>query len=147
MAYRSKYICDKRQRRTLLTSFCTTSQKQEQTTTPQLKERAIRDLVLIKAITAKDNPYPNSTTIKNAPVEAKILICSFTTVDRKIFSNDPLERPNLFSSDNINSPIWPDDTQHELSKVSPTEEEIFGLQTTASALHNKIQSMRKSDET
>ena len=47
--------------------FVQTHKKQGQTTTPQLKERAIHDLVLIKAITAKDNPYPDSTTIKTNP--------------------------------------------------------------------------------
>ena len=62
--------------------FVQPHKKQGQTSTPQLKERAIHDLVLIKAITAKDNPYPDSTTSKNAPPEAKILICSFTNEDR-----------------------------------------------------------------
>ena len=109
---------------------------------PQLKERAIHDLVLIKSITAKDNPYQDSTTIKTAPSEAKILKCSVTTEDRKMFWNDPMESTKLCFSENITSPILPDDTQHVLT---PTEEEMSNLQTTASALLDKIQSIRQHD--
>ena len=95
--------------------------------TPQLKERAIHDLVLIKAITAQDNPYPDSTIINTAPPEAKILMCSFNTEDRKIFLNDPQERPILFSSDNMTSRMSRDDAQPVLHINSPTEEEITNL--------------------
>ena len=117
--------------------------KQGQVSAPQLKERAIHDLVLIKSITAKDNPYQDSTTIKTAPSEAKILKCSVTTEDRKMFWNDPMESTKLGFSKNITSPISPDDTQHVLS---PTEEEISNLQQTAVALLEKIQSLRQNDE-
>ena len=80
--------------------------KQGQVATPQLKERAIHDLVLIKAITAKDNPYPDSTTIKTAPSEARVLKSSFTHEDRKMFWNDPMESPKLrFSEENKTCPI------------------------------------------
>ena len=120
--------------------FVQPHKKQGQSTTPQLKERAIHDLVLIKAITAQDNPYPDSTTIKTAPSEAKILKSSFNPEDRKIFWNDPKESPKFRYSENITSPILPDDTQHVLS-----EEEISNLQQTASALLDKIQSMREND--
>ena len=125
--------------------FVQPHKKQGQTTTPQLKERAIHDLVLIKAITAQDNPYPDSTTIKTAPSEAKVLKCSFTKEDRKLFANDPQERPNLFSSDKMTSRTSQDVTQPVLPIDSPTEEEIFNLQTTANALLNKIKSMRQTE--
>ena len=73
--------------------------KQGQTSAPQLKERAIHDLVLIKALCAQDNPYPDSITIKTAPSEAKILKSSFTPEDRKILWNDPQESPYLCVSE------------------------------------------------
>ena len=41
--------------------------KPGQETIPKPKERATHDLVLLKAITAKDNPAPDTTTVPSAP--------------------------------------------------------------------------------
>ena len=48
--------------------------KQGQERTPQPKERAIHDLVLIKAITAKEIPGPDETSLNNAQEELKALL-------------------------------------------------------------------------
>ena len=57
------------------------------TVCPAPKERAIHDLVLLKAITAKDNPTPDTTTAPNAPPEASVFLCSILEDDPELFKS------------------------------------------------------------
>ena len=59
---------------------------------PAPKERAIHDLVLLKAITAKDIPTPDITTAPNAPPEANFFLCSILEDDPELFQIFPEER-------------------------------------------------------
>ena len=73
--------------------------KPDQNVCPKPKERAIHDLVLLKAITAKDNPTPDSTTEPNAPPGANVFLCSILEDDPELFENFSAERqPYAFST-------------------------------------------------
>merc|ERR1711873_95104 len=57
--------------------------KPDQKVCPKPKERAIHDLVPMKAITAKHNPAPDTTTVPNAPPPAHVFLCSILADDPK----------------------------------------------------------------
>merc|ERR1712074_520308 len=114
--------------------------RQGQTKTPQPKERAIHDLVLLKAVSAKDNPGPDDIRLTNAPAEARALLSNITIAERELFSNDPNERPQQ----------QPKKNQFQQTKgprKEPlTNKEISYLQNTASALLQKIQTSRTNKQ-
>ena len=85
--------------------------KPDQTVCPKPKERAIHDLVLLKAITAQDTPLPDTTTAPNAPPEANVFLCSILEDDPelfKIFPEEHLPMPNANTSPQV-APIMPQD--------------------------------------
>ena len=59
--------------------------KHGRTRTLQLKDEAIHDMVLMKAVTAKDNPGPEDTSLINTPKEAKALSSHISTDERELF--------------------------------------------------------------
>ena len=107
--------------------------RQGQTKTPQIKERAIHDLVLIKSFTYQDNANPDSTTNRNAPAEAKSFLCSVYAEDRELLCDDPIETPPL-------SRI----TRPKQMTQPLSENEISTLQTTVDDILNKIDTIRKT---
>ena len=62
-----------------------------QTSNPPPKDRAIHDLVLIKAITAQDNPRPDCTTSSKAPENAHTLMSHITPEEKGLFWRYPSE--------------------------------------------------------
>ena len=116
--------------------------KQGQERTPQPKERAIHDLVLLKSLTAKDNPGPEDNNINNAPEEAKALLSHITTDESELSWVYPNERTTTPYPKENHVAQKPTPSQETL-----TEEEISSLQDTASALLNKIQTIRQDNET
>ena len=111
------------------------------TNTPQAKERAIHDLVLLKAITAKDNPSPDSTTSSKLLPEARVLLSSIAPEDRKMFWNDQTERTkNLFTEKSTPCSLQTPNQLIEQPQI--TEEEVTTIQNTASAFINKIHRLR-----
>ena len=107
--------------------------KPNQQACPKPKERAIHDLVLLKAITAKDIPTPDTTTAPDAPPEARVFLTSIMA-DEDLFEIDPedchtdLPVPNAYTSPSV-APILPQD------------DTIF-LQASADALIHKINTLR-----
>ena len=72
--------------------------KPGQDTCPRPKERAIHDLVLLKAITAQDNPNPDSTKKTGlTEEEATVLKCLFVEDDPELFDNFPKNHPLYLS--------------------------------------------------
>merc|ERR1712074_158764 len=100
-----------------------------QTKTPQPKERAVHDLVLLKAVSAKDNPGPDDISLNNAPAEARALLSNIEIAERELFWNDPNERPqHQLQNDH------PKPSEDSKKEETLTEKEISYLQNTASAL-------------
>ena len=116
--------------------------RHEQSNTPQARERAIHDLVLLKAINAKDNPVPDCTTSSSTPPEAKILLRSTTSYDREMFCNNPSERPKATYT-NTSTPCSLQTPKQLIEQPKITEEEIATIQDTASAFLNKITKLRQ----
>ena len=107
------------------------------------KERAIHDLVLLKAITAKDNGAPDSTTFADAPPEATVFKCSILDDDPELFKIFPEECPGHASwKDIAQRPIKSSiQRPRQLIEPMPQEDAVF-LQTSADALLNKINTLR-----
>merc|ERR1712074_315085 len=110
--------------------------RQGQAKTPQPKERAIHHLVLLKAVSAKDNPGPDDISLNNAPAEATALLSHIEIAERELFWNDPRERPQQQPNK--------DQFQQTMGseKETLTEKEISYLQNTANALLQRIQTIR-----
>ena len=101
--------------------------QQDQAKMPQVKERAIHDLVLLKAINAKDNPVPDCTTSSNTPSEAKVLLTSTAHYDREMFCNDPTERPKATYT-NKSSPCSLQTPKQLIERLPINEEQISTIQ-------------------
>ena len=67
--------------------------KPGQDSAPSAKERAIHDLVLLKAFTMMDNPPPDTTKIPSAPKEATIMMTHHRILDQKSVSYTHLTLP------------------------------------------------------
>ena len=101
---------------------------------PVPKERAIHDLVLLKAITAKDNPTPDTTTAPNAPPEASVFLSSILENDPELFRIFPEEcQPNALTATA---------TSQQVATIMPQDDATF-LQASAHALLHKIQKLRE----
>ena len=111
--------------------------KPDQNSCPKPNERAIHDLVLLKAITAKDKPNPDTTTVPDAPPEARVLLCSILADDPELFKIYPEEC--LTHAPMINA-----DTSPEFAPIMPQNDATF-LQTSADALLHKIQQLRREE--
>lgn len=125
----------------------TTTQEASQETCPKPKERAIHDLVLLKALTVQDNSILDST---KRPVlsaeEAIVLKCSIIEDDLELFKNYPEEYFHHTKEENtihrhktasIEQPI-------RLIEPIPHEDATF-LQDSANALLNQMEQIRKKD--
>ena len=111
--------------------------KPGQNSCPKPKERAIHDLVLLKAITAKDKPNPDTTTVPNAPPEARVLLCSILADDPELFKIYPEECQTRPPMPNTN-------TSPKVAPIMPQDDAIF-LQTSATALLHKIHELRREE--
>merc|ERR1712018_1059362 len=116
-----------------------THKKSDQERTPQPKERAIHDLVLLKAITAKDNPGPEEELSLNyVPNELKTLLCQVRTEQREPHLSSTVQLTRQKSPNKHNLPTT---QQHSLTL---SDKEIFALQNTNNAILNKIEHIRQS---
>ena len=109
-------------------------QKDDKQSKPAARERAIHDLVLIKAITQQDNPADCTTKPKDlSPSEVHLLTSIMSPVDTGLFQNDLEERPP-------SNQQYADCTiQRPEQLIAPLQEnEVAFLQTTASSIINKI---------
>ena len=104
---------------------------------PKPKERAIHDLVLLKAITAKDNPTPDITTMSNAPPDAHVFLCSILEDDPELFKNFPEER-QAYASSTATEPC------PQVATLMPQDDATF-LQASADAMLNKVHKLRHEE--
>ena len=109
-----------------------------QASNPPLKDRAIHDLVLIKAITAQDNPRPDCTTSSKAPENAHTLMSHITPEEEGLFWSDPSERFRTriqSTEDRIHQP------EQEITPLP--EQDIAYLQDASTSIINKIHRIRQ----
>ena len=116
--------------------------RHDKSTTQALRERAIHDLVLLKAITMRDHPERDIMDAPNTPEEATILKFSSPLYDHELFTTTPEERPSLqissshFRASHVQQPI-----SNKLTDPFSKLDSEF-LQTTADALLAKIEYLR-----
>ena len=115
--------------------------KPDQKVCPKPKERAIHDLVLLKAITAKDNPTPDTTTAPNAPPEANVFLCSILEDDLELFKIYPEEcQTHAPLTDTAITPTTGSIQQPTIEQLP--QDDVAFLQTSADALLHKINTLR-----
>ena len=117
--------------------------KPDQTVCPKAKERAIHDLVLLKAITAKDNPAPDTTTVSNAPPEANVFLCSILAENPELFKIYPEEcQTHAPSTETATTPTVGSIQQPTQPINQIPQDDVAFLQTSADALLHKINTLR-----
>merc|ERR1712020_612285 len=113
--------------------------KPGQNSAPSAKERAIHDLVLLKAFTMMVNPPPDTTKIPSAPKEAKLMMTHHRILDNELYVHDPKDQSKfnnivVLPTKELENPI-----QQPTPPVGPfTHEESDFLQNTVAALLSKI---------
>ena len=110
-------------------------QKPGQKSVPRPRERAIHDLVLLKAMTDQDIPYPDSTESASAPPNAKVLKFSVSSAEQETFRNNSEERLTNTKLCSIQRP-------KQLIEPFTKDDDMF-LQASANALLNKIQTLKE----
>ena len=113
--------------------------KPGQKTSPEPKERAIHDLILLKAITAKDNGAPDSTTFADAPPEATVFKYSILADDPELVDNFPKKRPIHATKKEIAQRPSTCSIQRPIELIDPLpHNDATSLQASANARLNQI---------
>ena len=116
--------------------------RHDKSTTQAPRERAIHDLVLLKAITMKDHPAQDTMDARNVPTDATVLKLSRHTVDPELFPTNPDAHPD-YQIPNRNPVIsqFMQPLSNQLTDLIPQSDMEY-LQSTATALLTKIGHMK-----
>ena len=116
--------------------------RHDKSTTQAPRERAIHDLVLLKAITMKDHPAQDTMDARNVPTDATVLKLSRHTVDPELFPTKPDAHPEyqIPNQNHVTSRIQ-QPLPNQLTDFIP-QPDLEYLQRTASVLLDGIEKMK-----